>query len=29
MYLNIMNALNYGGADHKLLKIQLKEGEEV
>ncbi len=29
IYLTIMNALNYEEAVHKLLKIQLKEGEEV
>lgn len=27
--LTIMNALNYEEADHKLLKVQFKEGEEV
>jgi hypothetical protein len=29
IYLTIMNALNYEEAVHKLLKVQLKEGEEV
>ncbi|EPQ58685.1 MIF4G-domain-containing protein [Gloeophyllum trabeum ATCC 11539] len=29
IYLTIMNALNYEEAVHKLLKIQLKEGEEI
>ena len=29
IYLTIMNALNYEEAVHKLLKIQLQEGEEV
>lgn len=29
IYLTIMNALNYEEAVHKLLKIQLNEGEEV
>ena len=29
IYLTIMNALNYEEAVHKLLEIQLKEGEEV
>jgi hypothetical protein len=28
IYLTIMNALNYEEAVHKLLKVQLKEGEE-
>lgn len=29
IYLTIMNALNYEEAVHKLLKVQLGEGEEV
>ncbi|KIK98840.1 hypothetical protein PAXRUDRAFT_823455 [Paxillus rubicundulus Ve08.2h10] len=29
IYLTIMNALNYEEAVHKLLKVELKEGEEV
>ncbi|KAI0003354.1 MIF4G-domain-containing protein [Russula compacta] len=29
IYLTIMNALNYEEAVHKLLKVQLKEGEEI
>ena len=29
IYLTIMNALNYEEAVHKLLKIQIKEGQEV
>lgn len=29
IYLTIMNALNYEEAVHKLLKIQLSEGQEV
>ena len=29
IYLTIMNALNYEEAVHKLLKVQIKEGEEV
>ena len=29
IYLTIMNALNYEAAVHKLLKVQIKEGEEV
>jgi len=29
IYLTIMNALNYEEAVHKLLKIQLAEGQEV
>ena len=29
IYLSIMNALNYEEAVHKLLKVQIKEGEEV
>jgi len=29
IYLTIMNALNYEEAVHKLLKVQLNEGEEV
>lgn len=29
IYLTIMNALNYEEAVHKLLKIQMKEGQEV
>lgn len=29
IYLTIMNALNYEEAVHKLLKIQLQEGQEV
>jgi len=29
IYLTIMNALVYEEAVHKLLKVQLKEGEEV
>ncbi|THH21083.1 hypothetical protein EW146_g415 [Bondarzewia mesenterica] len=29
IYLTIMNALNYEEAVHKLLKIQIKEGEEI
>jgi len=29
IYLAIMNALNYEEAVHKLLKVQLNEGEEV
>jgi len=29
IYLTIMNALNYEEAVHKLLKIQIQEGEEV
>ncbi|CAK5275892.1 unnamed protein product [Mycena citricolor] len=29
IYLSIMNALNYEEAVHKLLKIQLQEGEEI
>ena len=29
IYLTIMNALNYEEAVHKLLKIQIKEGDEV
>lgn len=29
IYLTIMNALNYEEAVHKLLKVQLKEGQEV
>jgi pre-mRNA-splicing factor CWC22 len=29
IYLTIMDALNYEEAGHKLLKVQLKEGEEV
>jgi pre-mRNA-splicing factor CWC22 len=29
IYLTIMNALNYEEAVHKLLKVQLQEGEEV
>ncbi|KAF9228687.1 MIF4G-domain-containing protein [Gyrodon lividus] len=29
IYLTIMNALNYEEAVHKLLKVQVKEGEEV
>ena len=29
IYLTIMNALNYGEAVHKLLKIELQEGQEV
>ena len=28
-YLTIMNALNYEEAVHKLLKVQIKEGQEV
>jgi pre-mRNA-splicing factor CWC22 len=29
IYLTIMNALNYEEAVHKLLKIQVSEGQEV
>ena len=29
IYLTIMDALNYEEAVHKLLEVQLKEGEEV
>ena len=29
IYLSIMNALNYEEAVHKLLKVQINEGEEV
>ena len=29
IYLTIMNALNYEEAVHKLLKVQLSEGQEV
>jgi len=29
IYLTIMNALNYEEVVHKLLKVQLNEGEEV
>ena len=29
IYLTIMNALNYEEAAHKLLKIELQEGQEV
>jgi len=29
IYLTIMNALNYEEAVHKLLKVQLDEGQEV
>jgi len=29
VYLTIMNALNYEEAVHKLLKVQLNDGEEV
>jgi hypothetical protein len=29
IYLSIMNALNYEEAVHKLLKVQLQEGQEV
>lgn len=29
IYLTIMNALNYEEAVHKLLKVQIEEGEEV
>ncbi|KAI0029326.1 MIF4G-domain-containing protein, partial [Vararia minispora EC-137] len=29
IYLTIMNALNYEEAVHKLLKVQMKEGEEI
>ena len=29
IYLTIMNALNYEEAVHKLLKVQLNDGEEV
>ena len=29
IYLTLMNALNYEEAVHKLLKVQVKEGEEV
>ena len=29
IYLTIMNALNYEEAVHKLLKIELQEGQEV
>ena len=29
IYLTIMNALTYEEAVHKLLKIQMKEGQEV
>ena len=29
IYLTIMNALSYEEAVHKLLKVQIKEGEEV
>ena len=29
IYLTIMNALNYEEAVHKLLKVQINEGEEV
>jgi pre-mRNA-splicing factor CWC22 len=29
IYLTIMNALNYEEAVHKLLKVQVKEGQEV
>ena len=29
IYLTIMNALNYEEAVHKLLKVQLQEGQEV
>lgn len=29
IYLTIMNALNYEEAVHKLLKVQIQEGEEV
>lgn len=29
IYLTIMNALNYEEAVHKLLKVQLHEGQEV
>jgi len=29
IYLTIMNALIHGEAVHKLLRVQLKEGEEV
>lgn len=29
IYLTIMNALNYEEAVHKLLKIQIQEGDEV
>jgi len=29
IYLTIMNALNYEEAVHKLLKVQLEEGQEV
>ncbi|TFY82661.1 hypothetical protein EWM64_g1354 [Hericium alpestre] len=29
IYLTIMNALNYEEAVHKLLKVQIKEGEEI
>lgn len=29
IYLTIMNALNYEEAVHKLLRVQLEEGQEV
>jgi pre-mRNA-splicing factor CWC22 len=29
IYLTIMNALNYEEAVHKLLKVQIQEGDEV
>ena len=29
IYLTIMNALNYEEAVHKLLKVQIREGEEA
>lgn len=29
IYLTIMNALNYEEAVHKLLKVQINEGDEV
>lgn len=29
IYLTIMNALNYEEAVHKLLKVQMREGQEV
>jgi hypothetical protein len=29
IYLTIMNALNYEEAVHKLLKVQIQEGQEV
>ena len=29
IYLTIMNALNYEEAVHKLLNVQIKEGQEV